>query len=87
MERASAPMLRWLTARPKALLPLVSVALLIGGLVAPLPAALPLLALLVLLVSWLTYLSWPAVDRAGRLVRVVTVVVLAALAGVRLLAT
>lgn len=86
VERASAPVLRWLTSRPKALLPLLSVALLIGGLAAPLVLAVPLLAVLVLLVAWLTYLSWPAVDRTGRLVRTVTVGVLAALLVVKLAA-
>lgn len=76
VERRSAPVLRWLSARPKVLLPLVSVALLIGGFVAPVGFAVPMLLLLVLVVGWLTYLSWPAVDRGGRAVRSATLLML-----------
>lgn len=72
VERASAPALVWLSQRPKLLLPLVSLALLVGGMVAPVGVAVPLLVLLVLVVGWLTYLSWPAVDRGARIVRIVT---------------
>lgn len=73
VERRSAPVLVWLSTRPKLLLPLASLALLIGGLAAPLPVALPLLLVLLAIVSWLTYLSWPAVHGTGRYVRLATV--------------
>jgi hypothetical protein len=63
----------WLSTRPKVLLPLVSLALLIGGLAAPLPVGLVLLLLLLAVVGWLTYLSWPAVHGTARFVRVATV--------------
>jgi hypothetical protein len=76
VERRSAPLLVWLSQRPKVLLPLGSLALLVGGFVAPLWLALPLLLLLLLVVGWLTYLSWPAVHGRGRLVRVATLLLL-----------
>jgi hypothetical protein len=77
VERRSTPVLRWLSARPKMLLPLLSVLLLLGGLAAPLPVAVPLLLVLLAVVGWLTYLSWPAVHGTGRLLRVATVAMVA----------
>lgn len=71
VSRLSAPALAWLSLRPKVLLPLASVALLIGGLALPPSAGVPLLVLLLLLVGWLSYLSWPAVVGTARLVRLV----------------
>ena len=73
VEQRSGPALVWLSTRPKVLLPLVSLALLIGGLAAPLPVGLVLLLLLLAVVGWLTYLSWPAVHGTARFVRVATV--------------
>jgi hypothetical protein len=72
VERRSAPVLLWLSSRPRLLLPLVSIALLAGGFLAPAPVAVPLLVLLLALVGWLTYLSWPAVQGGARVVRVAT---------------
>jgi hypothetical protein len=51
----------------------LSLVLLVGGLAAPLPVAVPLLLVLLAVVGWLTYLSWPAVQGGGRVVRVATV--------------
>jgi hypothetical protein len=65
VERRSAPALLWLSSRPKLLLPVLSLVLLIGGLAAPLPVAVPLLLVLLAVVGWLTYLSWPAVVGRG----------------------
>ena len=82
VERRSAPALVWLSARPKFLLPLLIVVLLIGGLAAPTPVGAPLLVLLLGLVAWLSYLSWPVLDSTPRLIRVALVgLLLAALAG------
>lgn len=69
LSRLSAPALAWLSLRPKLLLPVVSVALLIGGLALPAPYGVPLLVLLLLLVAWLSYLSWPVVVGPARVVR------------------
>ena len=71
VSRLSAPLLAWLSLRPKILLPLVSAALLIGGLALPPPAGVPLLDLLLLVVGWLSYLSWPVVVGTARIVRLV----------------
>ena len=69
VARYSAPVLRWLSQRPKVLLPLLSVALLIGGLAAPAAIGVPLLVALLLIVAWLVYLSWPAIEGPARAVR------------------
>lgn len=73
MERLSAPALLWLSARPKVLLPVVTVVLLVVGLAAPVDVGVPVLLLLVLLICWLSYLSWPTIDRVPRLLRLATV--------------
>jgi len=80
VERASAPVLVWLSARPRFLIPVVSALLLIGGLAAPVAVGVPLLLLLLLLVGWLGYLSWPVVQGTSKVVRLATLeLVLAAL--------
>ena len=87
VERRSAPVLVWLSMRPKILLPLASLALLIGGLAAPLPVALPLLLVLLAIVGWLTYLSWPVVHGNARYVRLATVGLVAAAIVLRLVSS
>ena len=80
VERASAPVLVWLRARPKLIIPVLSAVLLLGGLAAPVAVGVALLVLLLLLVSWLGYLSWPVVQGAQKVVRLATVaLVLAAI--------
>jgi hypothetical protein len=69
VARLSAPVLRWLSQRPKVLLPLLSVVLLIGGLASPPAVGVVLLLALLLVVSWLVYLSWPVIEGPARLVR------------------
>ncbi len=69
VERHSAPVLLWLSSRPRFLLPALVAALLIGGLAAPATYGRPLLLVLGLLLAWLSYLSWPALDGRGRLLR------------------
>ena len=86
VERRSAPVLVWLSTRPKLLLPLASLALLVGGLAAPLPVAVPLLLVLLAIVGWLTYLSWPVVHGTARYVRVATVVLVGLAVVLRLVA-
>ena len=82
VERGSAGVLLWLSARPKFFVPLLSIALLLGGLFAPPGAGVPLLLLLVAFVGWLTYLSWPVIASVQRLLRLSTIgLVLAAVAG------
>lgn len=82
VERASAPALVWLSARPRFFLPVLSAALLLAGLAAPTAVGVPLLLLLAALVGWLSYLSWPVVAGVQRALRLGTVgLVLAAVAG------
>ena len=82
VERASAPALLWLSSRPRFFLPVLSAALLIAGLAAPLAVGVPLLLLLAALVGWLSYLSWPVVTGVQRALRLGTVgLVLAAVVG------
>ena len=69
VERASAPVLLWLSSRPRFLLPALVAVLLVGGLAAPAPIGLVLLLVLALLLTWLSYLSWPALDGRARALR------------------
>ncbi len=69
VERASAPVLLWLSSRPRFLLPALVAVLLVGGLAAPSAYGLVLLGVLTALLVWLSYLSWPALDGRGRLLR------------------
>lgn len=69
VERRSAPVLLWLSSRPKLLLPALVLVLLVGGLAAPAPYGAPLLVLLGLLLAWLSYLSWPVLEPRARLLR------------------
>lgn len=82
VEKTSAPVLLWLSARPRFFIPVLSALLLIGGLAAPIGFGVPLLLLLVALVGWLSYLSWPVVEGFQKLLRLATIgLVLAAVAG------
>jgi hypothetical protein len=72
VEKRSAPVLVLLSQQHKAVIPLVSVLLLIGGLALPPAAGVPCLLVLAAFVGWLTYLSWPAVVGVARAVRVAT---------------
>lgn len=82
VERTSAGVLVWLSARPKFFVPLLSAVLLLGGLFAPPGLGVPLLLLLAAFVGWLTYLSWPVIVGVQRLLRLSVIgLVLAAVAG------
>jgi hypothetical protein len=69
VERRSAPVLLWLSSRPRFLLPAVVAVLLVGGLAAPTAIGWVLLLVLALLLTWLSYLSWPALDGRARALR------------------
>jgi hypothetical protein len=85
VERRSAPVLVWLTTRPKLLLPLLSLALLVGGFALPPVIGVALLAVLFVVVGWLVYLSWPALQPGGKVIRIVTLALIALGAVSRLL--
>lgn len=78
VERRSAPLLVWLTSRPRLLLPVASLLLLVGGLAAPPSVGVVLLLVLLAVVGWLSYLSWPAVEGGARVLRGVTLGLLVA---------
>ena len=69
VERASAPVLLWLSSRPRFLLPGLVAVLLVGGLAAPPGPGLAMLLVLSALLAWLSYLSWPALDGRARMLR------------------
>ena len=77
VEARSAPVLLWLSSRPKVLLPALVVVLLVGGLAAPPAVGLVLLAALAVVLLWLSYLSWPALDGRGRALRVAMLLLIA----------
>jgi hypothetical protein len=74
LERASSPLLTRLTRAPRWLVGVVSAAVLLGGLVAPLPWGPLLLGLVALFLGWLLLLAWPALDAGGRAIRAAVVV-------------
>ena len=84
LERHSGPVLVLLSQQHKAVVPLVSVLLLIGGLALPVPLGIGCLVLLAAFVGWLTYLSWPAIVGQARVVRVATLVLILVAGGTRL---
>ncbi|MCW2726080.1 MAG: hypothetical protein JWN35_3001 [Frankiales bacterium] len=79
VERRTGPLLVLLTRQPKITVPLVSVALLVGGLALPPVLGVLCLAVLAIFVLWLTYLSWPVLAGGARAVRLATVAMLLAL--------
>jgi len=73
IEKRSAPVLVLLSQQHKAVIPLMSVLLLIGGLALPVPFGIACLLALAAFVAWLTYLSWPVIVGPARAVRIATV--------------
>ena len=76
VEKRSAPLLVLLTQQNRAVIPLVSALLLIGGLALPVPYGVACLVALAVFVGWLTFLSWPAVVGQARAVRVATLLLI-----------
>jgi hypothetical protein len=85
VENRSGPALVLLTQQHKAVVPLVSVLLLLGGLALPVPIGVACLAVLAAFVGWLTFLSWPAIVGPARAVRVATFLLLVGAVVVRLI--
>lgn len=69
---------------PKAVVPLGTVVLVVIGLFAPLPIALPALALVFVFFTWIAYLSWPIVSTGGKVMRGVMLGLVVAMAASRL---
>src|SRR4051812_36353192 len=70
VEKRSAPVLVLLSRQHRAVVPLLSALLLLGGLALPAPIGLVCLLALAAFVGWLTYLSWPAIVGPARAIRV-----------------
>lgn len=83
MERVSRPMLVRLTALPRLVVPLTTLALVAVGAFAPLPVALPAFAVVFLFIAWISYLSWPAITSGGKVIRVVMLLLIVVLAATR----
>lgn len=70
LQRYSAPLLVRLHGLPRWLFPIVTAALLVGGLLVTTPVlAVVLLSLLALILLWLVALSWPILSPIARLMR------------------
>jgi hypothetical protein len=85
VEKRSAPVLVMLSQQHRALIPLFSVLLLLGGLALPVPIGVACLAVLAVFVGWLTFLSWPAIVGQARAVRVATLLLILFALGTRLI--
>jgi hypothetical protein len=68
-ERASRAALLRMTRLPSWAIPGAMLALMLVGISAPLPFAIPALVIAALFVLWLAYLSWTVIDTKGRLLR------------------
>jgi hypothetical protein len=65
----SRPILEWLSRLPPLAVPVAMLLLMLVGLSAPLPFALPALAIAAVFVGWLAFLSWPVLSSGGRILR------------------
>jgi hypothetical protein len=84
IEDASRPTLVKLSSLPRLVVPLGTLVLVVLGLFAPLPIALPALALVFFFFAWIAYLSWPVVPTGGRVLRGVMLGLVIAMAASRL---
>jgi hypothetical protein len=80
IERRSTVPLLFLRQLPSAVVPVLTVVLLVAGIAVRGPVGAVLLLLLAVFLAWIGYLSWPAVNASGRLLRVVPVAALVAFA-------
>lgn len=77
VEEVSRPLLLRLSTLPKLAIPLLTIAVLAVGVLAPLAVGVPALVLVMLWMAWLGYLSWPAVGTGQKLMRLATVAIIA----------
>jgi hypothetical protein len=62
---------------PLWVIPFVMMVLMLGGLSAPVPFAVPSLVVVAAFIGWLAYLSWPVLSPKGRVLRVAMIVIVA----------
>lgn len=70
LDERSRRLLLALSRLPRIVIPAAVLVLMLIGLGAPLPFALPAFGLIAAFVAWLAYLSWPILDTRSRLMRV-----------------
>jgi hypothetical protein len=69
---------------PLWVIPFAMLVLMLVGLSAPLPIAVPALLVVAAFIGWLAYLSWPVLSSRGRLLRVFMVAIVAFAVAARL---
>lgn len=83
IESVSRPTLVKLSTMPRLVVPLGTLVLVVIGLFAPLPIALPALALVFAFFLWIAYLSWPVVSTGAKVLRGVMLGLVIAMAASR----
>ena len=83
IEGVSRPLLVRLSRLPRPLILIGTLALVVIGMLAPLPVALVALAVVFAFVVWIAYLSWPVVGTGGRVARMAMPVLICLLAWLR----
>ena len=83
VEGVSRPLLVRLSRLPRPVILIVTLGLVVVGMLAPLPVAVPALVVIFVFVSWIAYLSWPVVGGGGRFARVAMLAMLVILAWLR----
>lgn len=84
VEGISRPLLVRLTSLPRPVILIGTLALVVVGMLAPLPVAVPALALVFVFVAWIGYLSWPVVSTGGRFARILMLTMIIGLGWLRL---
>lgn len=83
VEGVSRPWLVRLSALPRPAILIGTLALVVIGLLAPLPVGIPALALVFAFVAWIAYLSWPVVNTGGRMTRLTMLALIVIIAVLR----
>lgn len=83
VETVSRPWLLRLSSLPRPVVLIGTLALVVIGFLAPLPAALPALIVVFAFVAWIAYLSWPAVTAGGKVARIAMLGLIVLLAATR----
>ena len=83
VEGFSRPLLRRLNALPRPAILIGTLVLVVLGMLAPLPVALPALVIVFAFVVWIAYLSWPVVSTGGKVARLAMLALIVVLAATR----
>ena len=83
VEGFSRPLLVRLSGMPRLAILIGTLALVVVGLLAPLPVALAALVVVFAFVVWIAYLSWPVVGTGGKVARLAMLALIVVLAATR----